>query len=287
MKIAIIGGAGRMGRWLTKYFVSKGNKVIVSDAKLEEMRIFAEASEAEFAVNNLKAAREGDLIVVSTPIQKTPTVISEITPHMRRGTVVAEISSIKSGVIEVLAKAAELGLRPLSIHPLFGPGAKDLKGRKIALVPVVNPEREAKLVEDMFPEADVIIVDADEHDRVMAPTLALTHFMNIVFASVLGEEDLMLLKTLGGTTFQLQITLAESVMTEDPALHSAIQIRNEHTLKYVNKFLSRAELIKKMIAKKDESSVIEFCKKVQSLFYKDAEHSKAYEKMYRILDVLQ
>ena len=36
MKVAIIGGAGRMGKWLVNYFRKGGHEVTISDARREE-----------------------------------------------------------------------------------------------------------------------------------------------------------------------------------------------------------------------------------------------------------
>lgn len=286
MNIAVIGGAGRMGRWLVRYFSSRGHRVVISDVKLDEARAVAKAAGVELAKNNVEAVKTADLIMVSTPIQVTPKVVHEIAPYIRKGAVVAEISSLKAHLVKALAETARLNVRPLSIHPLFGPGTRKLKGRKIAVIPILNPEAEKKLVKELFPEAEIIVVDAEEHDRAMALTLSLPHFMNITFASIISDENVEVLKKLEGPTFKLQLTLAESIMTEDPALQVSIQLNNEYASQYLNKFLSKAKIIEKWIADKDEEKFTALCNDVQSSLSKDVDFAKSYEKMYRVLERL-
>jgi len=287
VKIAIIGGAGRMGRWFTRYFASKGHKIVISGVKLDKLKAFAQEAGVDFAENNAKAVKDADLALISVPIPATAKVIREIAPHIRKGAVVAEIASLKFGIIEALLEAARLGVVPLSLHPLFGPGAQELRGNKIVVVPVVNSEAEIKLAKGLFQEAEIIVADADEHDRLMALTISLPYFLNIAFASVLSEEDISRLKQFGGTTFAFQLTLTESVMNEDPALHASIQMHGKYALKYVDALLSKAEILRKIISKKNHKDFIDSYNEVQGSLSKDADFFKAYEKVYKALEALR
>jgi len=263
MMVTIIGGVGRMGRWLAHYFSSRGHEVTVSDLNLDKAKALAETTGVKVAKSNVEAVKEADLIVVSTPIQVTPKVINEIASHIRKGAVVIEICSLKSSVVETMAKIAELDVRPLSIHPLFGPGAQKLAGKKIAVIPIVDSRAETKLTKELFPGAEIIIAGAEEHDRAMGLALSLTHFINIVFASIVSEEDIEILKRLGGTTFTLQ-----------------------YTHQYLDKFISRASTIKAWITEKDKKKFTAFCNRVLSSLSKDADFTRAYEKMYKVLEAL-
>jgi len=286
MKIAIIGGYGRMGRWFTRYFTAHGHKVVISGVRLHKAKTFAEEAGVDFAKNNVEAVKDVDLVMVSVPIPVAPRVIDEIAPHMKKGAIISEISSLKSGVVKALVEAASLKLRPLSLHPLFGPGAQKLRGRKIAVVPILDSEAENNMAKEIFPEAETVVVNAEEHDRVMALVLSLPHFMNVIFASVIGDENLGTLKRLGGTTFTLQLTLAEGVMTEDPALQATIQMDNKYVSRYLDDFLSKAETVKKWIADKDVEKFTSFCDRVENLLSKDTGFSEAYKKMYEVLEMI-
>lgn len=287
MRVTIIGGAGRMGRWLAHHFSSRGHEVTISDLNLDKAKALAETTGVKLAKSNVEAVKDANLIMVSTPIQVTPKVINEIKAHIREGAIVAEISSLKSSVVETMTKIAELGMKPLSIHPLFGPGTQKLKGKKIAVIPLIDLKTEINLTEEIFPEAETITVNAEEHDQTMALSLSLPHFINMVFASIVSEEDLKMLKKLGGTTFTLQLTLAESVMTEAPALHASIQMDNQHTIRYLDKFLLKANTIKQWMVDKDKEKFTTFYNRVKKLLSQDADFAEAYEKIYAVLEKLQ
>ncbi|MEM0048954.1 MAG: prephenate dehydrogenase/arogenate dehydrogenase family protein [Candidatus Bathyarchaeia archaeon] len=287
MIVAIIGGAGRMGSWFARYFLEHGHEVIISDIRVDKAREVAKSLNVMLSENNIEAAKKADLIFISTPIDVTPKVLTEILPGIRRQAVVAEISSIKSGVLPVLKVVAEQGIRPLSLHPLFGLGAQKLSGEKIALIPVADPIAEKELAEKIFPEATIIPVDCDIHDKAMALTLSLTHFINIIFASVICEEDIGMLKSLGGTTFTLQLILSEAVMSEDPSLYASIQMNNKYATVYLNKLVKKAMDLKDIIENKDHETFIKFYTRIRILLSKDIDFAKAYEKMYNALNALK
>lgn len=286
MNVTVIGGAGRMGRWLIQYFVSEGHDVIISDIRTDEAERLAKSVGVKFVKENIAAVGDADLTVVSAPIPVIPQVLMEISPCLKRNSIIAEISSLKSGIVPVLMRITDRNVKPLSIHPLFGPGAQRLEQEKVALVPLINPSSEVESVKKIFPGVEVIVVDAKEHDRAMALTLSLPHFVNIAFASMVSKEDLMLLKKLGGTTFTLLLTLSESVMTDDAGLYASIQMGNKYTMQYLDKFLSKCETLRDIVAAKDEEKFTEFYDLVQGLLSKDEDFHKSYEKMYRALQML-
>jgi prephenate dehydrogenase len=216
----------------------------------------------------------------------TPKVLEEISPALRLSGTVMEISSLKSGVVPVLEGIAERGVRTLSVHPLFGPGVHGLSGERVALIPVSDPAGELGAAERLFPGAEIVVVDVEEHDRAMALTLSLPHFLNMAFASVIGEEDLSVLKKLGGTTFTLQLVLAEAVMNEDPDLYASIQMGNSYTVEYQERFIKAAETLKEQIAEKDGKAFAQFYADIRASILKDRDFACAYERMYRALAAL-
>ena len=275
-----------MGRWLVRHFVSRGQEVVISDIKPDEAESVAKSTGAKVAEHNLRAVEEADLVVVSTPIGVTPRLLQEISPALRSSATVVEICSLKSKVLPVLEGIAERGVKAVSVHPLFGPGVQRLVGERIALIPVSDPGSELGAARELFPGAEIVVVDVEEHDRAMALTLSLPHFLNIAFASVVGEEDLSVLKKLGGTTFALQLVLAEAAMTEDPDLYASIQMSNLYTVECLDQLMERAKILKEHVAEKDVRAFSQFYADIRSSISKDRDFAVAYERMYRALEAV-
>jgi prephenate dehydrogenase len=286
LKVAIIGGAGRMGKWLVNYFKKSGYDVTISDTRREEAETVAESTGARLALNNVEAVKDAELIVLSTPIDVTPKVLEEISSKIKKSATIVEISSLKSQVFPVLEKVAAQGVRTISIHPLFGPGVTETAGEKIALVPVSDPSSEFKAAKTLFPNVELVVVDVEEHDKAMAAALSLPHFLNIVFASVIGQEDLNVLKKLGGTTFALQLILSEGVMSEDPSLYASIQMDNKFSAQILEKFISNAETLKQHVKEGNLKAFTQFYADTQTSLTKDSDFGIAYEKMYKALEAI-
>ncbi len=141
---------------------------------------------------------------------------------MKRGTYLIEISSEKAKAVSSLAKMPAK-INPICIHPMFGPGIKNIKGQNIISVPVKDAKKELTVAKSLFEGANFVTIDAAEHDKKIAVILGLTHLMNLVFANIISkDEKIALTEKMSGTTFRVQKTLAESIMTESPELIETI-----------------------------------------------------------------
>jgi len=287
VKVAIIGGAGKMGRWLTRYLIQHEHDVTISDIDRKNAGRFAKSLRIKLFNSNSKAARSADLIAICTPINTVPNVINEILNDLNPSATVMEISSVKFPVISIMRKIALMGIRVLSVHPLFGPGVEDPSGERMALVPIHDAASEISFAKQLFPDIEIISVDIEKHDHAMALTLSLTHFINIVLASVLAEEDVKELKNLGGTTFTMQLLLSESIMTENPGLCASIQMSNPYTVRYIEKFLSEAHRLMRHIREREEKEFSKFYNEAYSALSQYDKLADSYEAMYRALKTIR
>ena len=286
MKVAVIGGAGRMGAWIVEYFSSKGFPTVVSDVRIEEARSMASTVGVELAETNIDAVKNADLALICVPIDRIPEVISEIAPHMRKEAILAEVSSVKEKTIEALRETASLGVRPLSIHPMFGPAAESLKGNTIVVVPVIDRDVEANLTKRLFEEAEIVVSEEREHDRVMAIVLSLTYLMNLTFARVLSDVDLVLLKKLAGTSFTVQLAIAESIVAEDSRLVTSLLKENRFTETYFDRFINEANRIMEFV-KDDSDGFDQLYNSLRARLENDPDYSHADERRHRAFEALK
>jgi len=283
VKIAILGAAGNMGGWLIRYFSKLGHTLIAFDPNIKELSSFPDV---EITDDCRSAVSNAELVIVTVPMELTAEVINDVAPFMKKNAILCEIASVKTRVIEALRVLPEHSVRPLSIHPLFGPGAKSLN-KRIAVIPLLDQKQEKQLVETLFPDSEVIVVDAEQHDRIMAVTLSLPYFVNMAVAAVLKKEDITVLKQLSGTTFALQLILAASIMSHSSEFHVALQNENAHTLSILNEFLVSVELGIKQLTDNATESFEQSYNEIKETFGKGVNLQEKYEEMYRILEVLQ
>ena len=239
--IAIIGAGGQMGKWLAGYFVKKGFEVTGFDT---ENPIPSNINKAESLIS---AILNKEYVLLSTPTKKTPEIIRLIAKEMRRESYLIDITSQKSKTATALGKIPAK-VCPVCIHPMFGPGAKGVKGQNIISIPIKDGKKELGVVKNLFPDANFVTIDSTEHDKKIAIILGLTHLINIAFANILAKDDKILLtEKMAGTTFKAQKIIAESILTESPELIETIisnpEIRRvaEEFWKDIGRLLSSAQ----------------------------------------------
>ena len=239
--IAIIGAGGQMGKWLAGYFVKKGFEVTGFDT---ENPVPTNINKAESLIS---AILNKEYVLLSTPTKKTPEIIRLIAKEMRRESYLIDITSQKSKTATALGKIPAK-VCPVCIHPMFGPGAKGVKGQNIISIPIKDGKKELDVAKNLFPDANFVTIDSTEHDKKIAIILGLTHLINIAFANILAKEDKILLtEKMAGTTFKAQKIIAESILTESPELIETIisnpEIRRvaEEFWKDIGRLLSSAQ----------------------------------------------
>lgn len=162
-------------------------------ARAIELGLIDEATSAE------EAAARADLILLATPVGGLADALARMRAHLRPGTVLTDAGSTK---LEVVAAArAALGDRVAQFvpgHPIAGaertgPEAADAglyRKRTVILTPLgENAPASLDLVRRAWQacEADVIDMDADAHDRVLASVSHLPHLLSSVYMAQVAE----------------------------------------------------------------------------------------------------
>lgn len=280
-EIAIIGAAGKMGSWFANYFARRGLRVSAYDVSKKMLKA---SDSVRVASSIASCVKDVDFVLVSVPVRMTPKVVKECAKSMKAGAVISEISSVKHGAFRALRQTPG-NVKPLCIHPMFGPGASEKVQPKILLVPVRNEQAELKIVREVFENAAVkVLPDARAHDRSIATVLGLTYFANIVFAKVVSEGDVSMLKQVSGTTFGLQSLIAESILASEPDLVAALITENPYAKRYIRQYLKAASAVARMASAKDSRALKADLKKVRSKLQKWQDLQQSYRRMYDIIE---
>lgn len=229
MDTAII-GAGAMGEWFAKFCKDRGWNVTITDIDEGKAREVAEDLGIGTAKDNTEAVKGSDVIIISVPIKKTPNVIREVSENIDNDSLLLDIASVKETAVDAMEEL-EIESELVSIHPLFGPGAESLEGLNIASVPV-NPgdkyEKFKKILSDLG--AQVVEIEAEEHDEIMSVTQSLTHFVLLTYLSSLDSMSIEeKAKELVTPMFQKLLDLSKAFLSEDPRVCADIQTENKYS----------------------------------------------------------
>ncbi len=169
-------GFGRFGGLTTRY--------LARDFKVRVVSRKGNASAIK-AVGGIPASMETvcaqKYIILCVPISTLKNLLKDIAPIMNKDAVVVDVCSVKKAPIRWMESLLPETVSILPTHPMFGPdsASESLKGCKIFL----NDDRIDKAgyekVKNYLRSLELILIEGtpEEHDRQIAVSLALTHYI--------------------------------------------------------------------------------------------------------------
>ena len=118
--------------------------------------------------------------------------------------------------------------RCLGTHPMFGPTMATLRGQTIILTPVEGKTGKwLPIMQSLFESdgAHVEILDAEEHDEIMAVVQALTHFAYIGIGAALRtlDFDVQRSRKFMSPVYEIMIDFVGRILDQNPELYASIQ----------------------------------------------------------------
>ncbi len=288
MKVAIIGGSGKMGRWFASFLLQDGKKVVITGRNEEKLLDAKKQLRVETA-SNAEAVKSADVVLLSVPISEFESVVKQVGPYTHPGQVIADITSIKAHPVEIMHKYIKGSI--LGIHPMFGPGASDITNRNFVLTPTNNDERALAQKTRGYLEARgarVTMMSPHEHDEMMTIILGLSHFIAIVSADTLVNLGrLKQADAISGSTYKVLLTLAGSVISEDPEFYASVQTSLPGIAEVERLFQEKSRAWANLVQAKNNQELVKRMNTLKNRLEKDyPDFGKAYKNMYRIVEGL-
>ncbi len=174
MKEAAVFGLGRFGRLMCSLLKTHFDLCAYDPAPVE-----GAARELGIPLVNLAEAARKPLLLLSAPISSMEPLLHAIAVHVRPGTLVCDTCSVKVRPVALMEELLPDHVEILGTHPCFGPDSVQvgLRGNNIVLCPV--RVKAFDRIETFLREMGltVIVSTPDEHDRIMARTLAISQFL--------------------------------------------------------------------------------------------------------------
>lgn len=239
--VAIIGGAGGMGRRMAQLFTELGHSVLVSDL--------------DTPLTPRAAAGQADVVILCVPIDVTNSVIDEVGPVVRADGVLMDITSIKQEPVRRMCAATRASV--VGTHPLFGPAVHTLQGQRVALTRGRGDDWFAWVEQTLRARGlQTIECTPEEHDRAMAIVQVLVHFATETMGLALSNLGVSLQRTL---EFTSPIYLMELVMTarhfsQSAGLYAAIQMFNPQTPDVTAAFLAAGQRLRDLVVNQDRGA---------------------------------
>ena len=179
-----------MGAWFAKFLEANGYHVVISEKKRKPVTHKPRKNRFRMAAHEDQTTSASDVILFATPTRVTRTLLGKFAARLPRTTLLVEISSIKEPIRTIIRTLSRKGTQVLSIHPMFGPGAKNLQRKTVIIAHRPRHSANAdKFISTLKSAgAEVVFCDLDRHDRIVAATLALPHLLNCVLVETLRRS---------------------------------------------------------------------------------------------------
>src|SRR5438876_5514659 len=139
----IVGGTGGMGRFFARFASLQGAKVKLAGREINKTRTAAKEMEVE--PGTILDAASSDIVILSVPTAETVRVATETASLMTAGSLLTDLSSVKTGISDKVAEKIPKGVEYVSLHPLFGPGTDHLYGQTVIAVSYRSGQKWSKL----------------------------------------------------------------------------------------------------------------------------------------------
>jgi prephenate dehydrogenase len=129
-----------------------------------------------------------DAVVIAVPISAYLATLTRIGPHLGANSVVVDVATVKKYTMDLL-QATQPACTFLAMHPMFGPESYAKRGGEVTGLRIVatghslTPARYSALYEKLTAVGfSIVEKTAEAHDKDLAETLFLTHYISQVVA---------------------------------------------------------------------------------------------------------
>jgi prephenate dehydrogenase len=240
-KVGIIGGTGKMGRWL--------------GALLEAQSVPFVSMGRDRAADLPTLTQNCQVIVVSVPITDTLEVIRQIGPHVPEEGLLMDLTSVKREPLAEMMKQCRAQV--VGAHPLFGPDTPDRDRGRVVLCPGRGEEGLA-WVKDLFERAGigVLLMDANEHDRMMGMIQGVQHFATLSLALTLCRSglDLEAVKRCATSTFRSVLDRISAMTNQSSQLFQSLLMDNAYAARFMEAYLKTSGDLYRIVEGQDRKT---------------------------------
>ena len=259
MKIGIIGGTDGLGKTLVYYFRDEFDVTITARDHKKGQKV-ADELNVNYIESNKELASSSDMLIISVPINNTPSVIREVAPFMRKDSVMIDVTSVKEEPLKTMEENLPENVEYIPTHPVFGPRTTELDNQVIVLT-APKKGKWYKKVYDYLASKNMRIIEttAEHHDYMMSIVQVLTHFSFISTASAMEKlkVDINETEDYESPIYNLMIDMIARIVSQNPYLTYYIQTMNNNGPKIRKAFSDATHELREAIDNKDDEKFVE------------------------------
>lgn len=195
----------------------------------------------------LEMVASSDVVILCGAIHEYEAQLLEVLKHIGPNTIIVDVATVKKHTSELLRKHCD-SCRFISTHPMFGPESykkhqRNVDGFRIVVTDYALKNDDYQRLKNVFATLGFLIIEmtADEHDKRLAETLFLTHFLGqSVIEAGFGRTAIDTL------SFQFLMDAVESVK-DDGKLFADVYEYNPYCKPVVEKLLAAQQRVSERV----------------------------------------
>ena len=203
---------------------------------------------------------------------------------MQKGALLVDIASAKEDVVDKM-RGLKADLELVSLHPLFGPGASDIRDKTFVAIPVRPGGRYDEFkrwLEGLG--GRVVEMEAGDHDRLMAITQCMTHFILMSYLSALRKmKNVERAEKLQTPMSSVLFNLAKAFLATNPDVLGELQVENRYASIVRSAMLEACRSVDMALETRDIKAVQEIFEEARKLLG-PTEVRAAYRDLYEKLE---
>ena len=232
MKVAVIGGTRGLGNWIANFLSKRGCQVTITGRNSLMGEAIASKIGVSYTSNNAEATSQAEIVILAVPIDSTTSTIKEIAPHLQKGSLLVDVTSVKEEPAKIMYQQVPDGVEVLPTHPMFGPRVRSLEGQVVVLTPKNEDGKWYKKVVEFLEneQARVLITTPELHDQMMSIVQGLTHFAYISVAIAIEKMQVEIKESrkFASPIYSLMLDMIARIVAQNPYLCYSIQTQNRH-----------------------------------------------------------
>jgi len=227
----------------------------------------------DYTLDIAEAVKGADVVVIGTPLSTTEKLLPQIAEALESKTVLTDVGSAKASVVKAAKESlGDSFTRFVPGHPIAGTEQSGVEAsfaelfidHRVILTPVEETcEKSHKLITDMWQAvgADVIDLEVQHHDEVLAATSHLPHMLAYALVDCLAsmqERDEIFKYAAGGFADFTRIASSNPDMWHDICFSN-----RDALLKTLDNFSDHIEQVKSAIESSNSEQLLEIFKRAK------------------------
>ncbi|MBP2200794.1 prephenate dehydrogenase [Methanococcus voltae] len=269
ISVSIIGGTDGLGKWFAKFLKESIKKndnfnfeITVTGRNKEKGTAVSQELDLNYCSDNIKAVEKADIVIIAVPISHTLSVIEEVAPHIQKGSILMDMTSVKEKPSLKMMEFTKTGVSIIPTHPMFGPSVPSIAEQVVILTPVERCDnKHFEKVKEFLENAGakVIVVTPQQHDEIISVIQGLTHFVHISLGSTLRELGVSIKdsRNFASPIYEMMINMVGRIVGQNANLYADIQMNNDRVTTVHDTFINECIKLRDTVHNKDKKAFIE------------------------------